>query len=78
VDISARQLGTAHRMQDEFRLHFPLVQGDAEQMPLGTGCPPAAHLSGISRKIFDKYLAFFPNHIQPRARPASEGLRAYH
>lgn len=38
VDLSARQLGTANRMQDEFGLHFPLVQADVERVPLGTGC----------------------------------------
>jgi 2-polyprenyl-3-methyl-5-hydroxy-6-metoxy-1,4-benzoquinol methylase len=27
VDISVRQLAVAHRMQDEFGLSFPLVQG---------------------------------------------------
>jgi SAM-dependent methyltransferase len=38
VDISARQLAAAHRMQDEFDLHFPLVHADAERVPLSTGC----------------------------------------
>lgn len=38
VDISVRQLAVAHRMQDEFGLWFPLVQGDAERVPLSTGC----------------------------------------
>jgi len=38
VDISVRQLVAAHRMQDEFGLSFPLVQGDAERVPLSTGC----------------------------------------
>src|SRR2546421_3888658 len=38
VDVSARQLATAHRMQDEFDLRFPLVQADAERVPLRTGC----------------------------------------
>jgi SAM-dependent methyltransferase len=38
VDLSARQLATAHRLQDEFGLHFPLIQADAERVPLGTGC----------------------------------------
>lgn len=38
VDVSARQLATAHRMQGEFGLRFPLVQGDAERMPLRAGC----------------------------------------
>ena len=38
VDVSARQLATAHRLQDEFGLHFPLIQGDAERVPLGAAC----------------------------------------
>jgi SAM-dependent methyltransferase len=38
VDVSARQLATAQRMQDEFGLHFPLIHGDAERVPLATGC----------------------------------------
>jgi SAM-dependent methyltransferase len=38
VDVSARQLATARRMQDEFGLSFPLVQADAERVPLAAGC----------------------------------------
>ena len=38
VDVSARQLAVARRMQGEFGLHFPLVQGDAERVPLSDGC----------------------------------------
>jgi SAM-dependent methyltransferase len=38
VDVSARQLATARRLQDEFGLHFPLIQGDAERVPLSAGC----------------------------------------
>jgi SAM-dependent methyltransferase len=37
VDISARQLGTAHRMQAEYGLHFPLLHGNAERVPLRGG-----------------------------------------
>jgi SAM-dependent methyltransferase len=33
IDISARQLAAARAMQDEFGIHFPLVHGDAEQVP---------------------------------------------
>jgi SAM-dependent methyltransferase len=33
IDISARQLDTAREMQAEFGLDFPLLQGDAEQVP---------------------------------------------
>jgi SAM-dependent methyltransferase len=36
IDISPRQLATARRFQDEFDLHFPLVRGDAERIPLAT------------------------------------------
>ena len=38
MDVSARQLATARRLQDEFGLRFPLVQADAERVPLGAGC----------------------------------------
>jgi SAM-dependent methyltransferase len=38
VDVSARQLAAARRLQDEFGLYFPLVHGDAERVPLGSGC----------------------------------------
>ncbi len=38
VDISARQLAVAHRLQAEFGLRFPLVQADAERVPLDAGC----------------------------------------
>ncbi|MCE6996823.1 class I SAM-dependent methyltransferase [Saccharothrix sp. S26] len=33
IDISTRQLDTAREMQAEFGLHFPLLHGDAEQVP---------------------------------------------
>lgn len=33
VDNSAQQLATARAMQDEFGLHFPLLHGNAEQVP---------------------------------------------
>jgi SAM-dependent methyltransferase len=38
VDVSARQLAIAHRLQGEFGLRFPLIQADAERVPLGTRC----------------------------------------
>ena len=38
VDISARQLDIARRLQGEFGLRFPLVQADAERVPLRAGC----------------------------------------
>jgi SAM-dependent methyltransferase len=38
VDVSARQLAVAHRLQGEFGLSFPLVQADAERVPLADGC----------------------------------------
>jgi SAM-dependent methyltransferase len=38
VDVSARQLATARRLQDEFDLRFPLIQADAERVPLTAGC----------------------------------------
>jgi SAM-dependent methyltransferase len=38
VDLSARQLATARRLQHEFGLRFPLVLGDAERVPLKGEC----------------------------------------
>ena len=38
VDVSARQLATARRLQDEFGLHFPLVR----RTPSGCRWAPAA------------------------------------
>ncbi len=38
VDFSARQLATARHLRDEFELRFPLVHGDAEQVPLADAC----------------------------------------
>jgi len=38
VDVSARQLAVARGLQEEFGLRFPLVQGDAERVPLAAGC----------------------------------------
>jgi SAM-dependent methyltransferase len=38
VDVSVRQLATARRMQHEFGVGFPLVQADAERLPLAAGC----------------------------------------
>ena len=37
VDNSARQLATARAMQTEFDLRFPLIQADAENVPLAAG-----------------------------------------
>ncbi|WP_129843224.1 class I SAM-dependent methyltransferase [Streptomyces sp. RFCAC02] len=37
VDVSAEQLATARAMQEEFGLAFPLVQGNAEQVPYPDG-----------------------------------------
>jgi SAM-dependent methyltransferase len=36
VDLSAQQLATASNLQDEFGLHFPLVQANAEAVPLAS------------------------------------------
>lgn len=38
VDVSTRQLAVARRMRAEFGLRFPLIQGDAERVPLRDGC----------------------------------------
>ena len=37
VDLNEDQLATARRCQDETGLHFPLVQADAQAVPLATG-----------------------------------------
>ncbi|MCC9737927.1 class I SAM-dependent methyltransferase [Streptomyces sp. MNU89] len=37
IDLSERQLATAHAMQEEFGLRFPLVLGDAERLPFADG-----------------------------------------
>jgi SAM-dependent methyltransferase len=42
LDNSARQLATARALQREHRLAFPLVQADAEQVPLPDGCADLA------------------------------------
>lgn len=36
IDNSAAQLANAHRFQREFGLEFPLIQADAEEVPLGS------------------------------------------
>ncbi len=38
IDNSAAQLSTARRLQGEHNLHFPLIHGDAEQVPLPDAC----------------------------------------
>src|SRR5262245_46197426 len=38
VDFSAEQLTTARRLQARIGPVFPLVQGDAERVPLASGC----------------------------------------
>lgn len=38
VDLSGEQLATARRLQRRFGPVFPLVQGDAERVPLVDGC----------------------------------------
>jgi SAM-dependent methyltransferase len=37
LDLSAEQLTTAHKLQDQHRDRFPLVQADAERIPLASG-----------------------------------------
>jgi SAM-dependent methyltransferase len=37
IDNSAAQLANARRYQEEFGLEFPLIHGNAEQVPLGAG-----------------------------------------
>ena len=37
VDLSEQQLATARSMQAEFGIHFPLLLGNAEQVPCGDG-----------------------------------------
>ncbi len=37
IDISTRQLATARALQEEFDLRFPLIEGDAEHLPMPDG-----------------------------------------
>ena len=53
VDVSARQLATARRLQDEFGLHFPLIQGDAGRVPLSTGCADLVISEYVASAWFD-------------------------
>jgi SAM-dependent methyltransferase len=38
IDISAKQLTTARALQDEHDLHFPLILGNAESVPVPNAC----------------------------------------
>lgn len=38
VDFSSEQLATARRLQNDYGPVFPLVQADAERVPLASGC----------------------------------------
>jgi SAM-dependent methyltransferase len=38
VDLSGEQLATARRLQAQLGPAFPLIQGDAERVPLASGC----------------------------------------
>jgi SAM-dependent methyltransferase len=65
VDLSSDQLVTARRCQDEFDLHFPLVEASAHQVPLRSSsfdlvvsehgaapwCEPAAWLAEAARLL---------------------------
>jgi SAM-dependent methyltransferase len=44
IDNSEKQLAVARAMQDEFNIHFPLLHGNAEQVP----CPDASFDLAIS------------------------------
>jgi predicted RNA methylase len=57
VDVSARQLAVARRLQGEFGLRFPLVQADAERVPLGAGC--------ADLYVGDRRLSAPPGHTMP-------------
>jgi len=78
VDLSREQLETARRSQERFGLEFPLVEANAEQVPLGAGvfdlvvseygagpwCEPEAWLREASRLLRDGgQLVFLTNSV---------------
>ena len=71
VDVSARQLATARRLQDEFGLHFPLIQGDAERVPLSTGCADLV-ISEYGASVWCDPYRWIPPAADPPAQSVNE------
>ncbi len=90
LDLSAEQLGTARRLQDETGLVFPLVQANAERVPLasascdlvvsehgaGAWCDPERWLPEAARLLRPGgRLVFLTNsHLSALCVPAEEGV----
>lgn len=90
VDLSGEQLGTARRLQAQLGPIFPLLQGDAEQVPLASGhfglvvsehgvgawCDPERWLPEASRLLGPRgRLVFLTNsHLSALCVPADRGV----
>ena len=90
IDLSAEQLATAQRLQAELGDAFPLIQGDAEQIPLASGrfdlvlsehgaaawCDPERWLPEAARLLRPGgRLVFLTNsHLSALCVPATEGV----
>ena len=90
VDLSGEQLATARRLQDQLGPVFPLVQADAEQVPLASGrfdlvvsehgaaawCDPERWLPEAARLLRPGgRLVFLTNsHLSALCVPAEEGV----
>ena len=90
VDLSGEQLATAQRLQRRFGPEFPLVQGDGERVPLGSGlfdlvvsehgvaawCDPERWLPEAARLLRPGgRLVFLTNsHLSALCVPAEEGV----
>jgi SAM-dependent methyltransferase len=90
VDLSGEQLATARRLQEQLGPAFPLVQGDAERVPLASGrfdlvisehgaaawCDPERWLPEAARLLRPGgRLVFLTNsHLSALCVPAEEGV----
>jgi SAM-dependent methyltransferase len=72
VDLSENQLATARSLQDEHDLHFPLIQGNAEAVPL-VGASFDLAISEYGAAIWCD-----PYRWDPRGRPAPPARRPAH
>ena len=88
VDITENQLATARAMQAEHRLEFPLIQANAEDVPLADGCAdlvlseygaslwcePQAWLAEAARLLRpDGHLVFLTNSLLVALTAPSDG-----
>src|SRR4051794_36209911 len=94
VDLSGEQLATARRLQRQFGPVFPLVQADAERVPLAAGrfdlvvsehgvgawCDPERWLPEAARLLRPGgRLVFLTNsHLSALCVPADEGIALEH